>query len=677
MNFIIRYPLKIIIVNLLLPSCVFAATAEIELEQITVTSSKSRPSFNTEAVSKNQLTGRELTERGINDISDVTQRIGNFHLTNLGLGSLEQRFSLRGLTNTALFSDPSVVFYVDDVPYASSSTTMGHLVNIESVDVYRGAQPGRFGKNAYAGAVDIKTKQPDNKLSGAVAMELGSYDFYQVTANGSGALIDDRLYISLSGEYQQREGFLYNNYLNTHPDNQENFSGRAALKWTPTKNWDIRFTATKENFDSGAARFVRLDSPDFFTVRSEFSEYLKQQADSQALRMAYNTNDIEFLSVSSRRLWKMQRSTDLNLTPVQFNRIQDFSQEAWTQEFRLRSKNNNSDWVWQTGLFYSTIDKPGISDTIIFNTTTRNKVKKLNFENYAAFGQLNYQGIKDVKAYFDVRFDYVTARVEAENLSPNGSRIALQQDDKAFFVSPKFGIDYTVSPNALVYISSGLSSKRPGFTGANPNQTVSYYKKETVWQNEMGLKTNWLDKRFQLNLAGFYYDIDNYQVERFFSNLDYGLANATKAHSYGFEVESQTKIIDNLWLETALGYTHTQFDEYRDPITDVNYAGKVAPFVPDFTSTVALQYKDSDGYFARAEWLWTGKTYFDENNTSLMSQNDYSTANLRIGYAQKNYSIYGFASNITDNHYYTYKIGGTRGTPGEPRMIGVRLGVSF
>lgn len=673
-----RYPLKIIIANFFLPSCVFAATEKIELAPVTVTAvSQSRPSFNTEAVSKNQLTGQELTERGINDIAELSQRIGNFHLTNSGMGSLEQRFSMRGLTNTALFSDPSVVFYVDDVPYSSSIATMGHLFDIDSVDVYRSAQPAQFGKNAYAGAVDIKTRQPDNQLSGGVALELGKFDTRQVTANASGAFIADQLYFSLSGEYQQRDGFLYNSYLNTRPDNQENFSGRAALKWTPTKQWDIRFTATKEDFNYGAARFVRLDSPDFFTVRSELPEYLKQQADSQALRIAYNTDDLEFLSVSSRRSWKMQRGTDLNLIPTQFNRFQDFSQEAWTQEFRLRPKNQNTAWTWQTGLFYSNIDKPGVSDTVIFNTTTRSNTPTLNFENYAAFGQLSYLGVEDLKVYLDLRFDYVTARVESENLYPNGSRVALQQHDDAFFVSPKFGIDYTLSPNALVYAASGLSSKRPGFTGANPNQTVSYYKKETAWQNEIGLKTNWFDKRFRLNVAGFYYDIENYQVERFFSTLDYGVTNAAKAHSLGFEVESQTQLIDSLWLETSLGYTHTQFDQYIDPITKVSYAGKVAPFVPDFTSTVALQYKHPDGYFARAEWLWTGKTYFDENNTKLMSQNDYSIANVRIGYEKKSYSIYAFVNNLTDTHYYSFKIGDTRGTPSTPRMIGVRLGVSF
>lgn len=114
---------------------------------------------------------------------------------------------------------------------------------IDSLDVYRRSQPARFGKNAYAGAIDVKTKQPANELHAGVALELANYNQHQVTANSSGALIKDQLYFNLSGEFQQRDGFLYNSYLHITPDNQEMFSGRVGLKWTPTNAWDVRFTA--------------------------------------------------------------------------------------------------------------------------------------------------------------------------------------------------------------------------------------------------------------------------------------------------------------------------------------------------------------------------------------------------------------------------------------------------
>jgi iron complex outermembrane receptor protein len=170
--------------------------------------------------------------------------------------------------------------------------------------------------------------------------------------------------------------------------------------------------------------------------------------------------------------------------------------------------------------------------------------------------------------------------------------------------------------------------------------------------------------------------IKNYQVERFFTAIDYAVVNAPKAHSMGFEVESQARLMDNLSLDGNFGYTHIRFDNYTDPITKVNFAGKTAPFIPELTGLRALQYKHPLGYFARAEGVWTGRTYFDENNTHNTSQDAYALANVRIGYEQKNYSVYAFVKNIADTHYYTFKVD-VRGVPSDPRLFGVRLAVSF
>jgi iron complex outermembrane receptor protein len=656
-----------------------AAFATTELAPITVSEQLSTaPSFNTEPVSKTELYSQELSERGITSLDNITQQIANLHLMNAGVGSYGQQFSLRGITNTPLFSVPAVVFYVDDVPYSSSVATMGHLFTIDSVEAYRSSQPARFGKNAYAGAVDIKTKQPENVLHAGVALELGNFNQHQVTAYSSGALIKDKLYFNLSGEYQQRDGFLYNSYLNTTPDNQVNFSGRAALKWTPTKVWDVRLMLSKENFNYGASRFVRLDAPDFYTVRSEVTEKLKQQADSEAIRLAYHGDDYELLSVSSRRFWQMSpRVVDLNLLPTPFTRTQNAVETGWTQEFRLAPKDQHRTWNWHTGLFYSHVNKHSVTDTFVQNSNTRIGLNKHDTDNYAVFGQLSYQGFKSVKPYLDTRLEYVTTAVDGNNVFPNGIKTRLQQRNSAFFVSPKLGVNISLSNNALMYAATGLAFKPSGFTIANINDNLSHYKQERLWNNELGIKSQWFDDRLKFNVAGFYYQIENYQVERFFTQTDYAIVNAPKAHSVGFEVEFQAQLMENLSLDGNFGYTHSQFDDYRDPITQVNYAGKIAPFVPELTGLLALQYKHPQGYFARAEGVWTGKTYFDENNTSLMSQNPYALANLRVGYEQKNYSIYLFAKNVADTRYYTFKIDSLRGAPSDPRLFGVRLAVNF
>jgi iron complex outermembrane receptor protein len=659
--------------------CPTTALATIQLAPVIVSEKPSTvPSFNTEPVSKNEFYQQELIERGIRNLDNITRQIANLHITNEGIGSYAQRVSLRGLVNTALFSIPTVPIYVDDVPYSNVLTTIGNLFGIDSLDVYRSSQPGRFGKNAYAGAMNIKTRQPENDLHAGVALELGNYNQHQVTANASGALVKDHLYFNLNGQFQEREGFLFNSYLNTTPDNLSSFSGRAALKWTPNQAWDVRLLLTKENFDYGANRLVRLDSPDFYTVRSEANEKLKQQADSEAIRIAYHGDDYELLSVSGRRFWQMSpRVVDLNLLPTVFTRTQNSVETAWTQEFRLSPKDQHNTWNWQTGLFYSNVEKHATLDTLLLNTNTRIALNKHITDSYAVFGQLAYQDFKQIKPYLDLRVDYVKTAVNGANTFPNGRTISLQQRDGSFFVSPKFGIDVTLSDNALLYASTGLAFKPAGFTIANINENLSHYKQERLWNNELGIKSQWFNDRFKLNLAGFYYDIENYQVERFFTLTDYAIVNAPRAHNYGFEVESQAQLMENLTLEGNFGYTHSQFDQYRDPVTRVNYAGNAIPFVPEFTGLLALQYKHPQGYFARFEGMWTGKTYFDEINTDIMQQKAYSIANVRLGYEQKNYSVYVFAKNITDTRYYTFKIDSLRGTPSAPRMVGVRLAVNF
>jgi iron complex outermembrane receptor protein len=310
-------------------------------------------------------------------------------------------------------------------------------------------------------------------------------------------------------------------------------------------------------------------------------------------------------------------------------------------------------------------------------TNTHIALNKHVTDNYALFGQLAFQGFKQIKPYLDLRFEYVQTTVDGNNVFANGRKVSLQQNNGSFFVSPKLGVNVTLSDNALLYAATGLSFKPSGFTIANIDSNLSRYKQERLWNNELGIKSQWFDDRFKFNVAGFYYEVKNYQLERFFTQTDYAIVNAPKAHSYGFEVESQAQLMDNLTLDGNFGYTHSQFDDYRDPVTKVNYAGNLAPFVPELTGLLALQYKHPQGYFARAEGVWTGKTYFDESNTGIMSQNPYAIANMRVGYERKNYSIYLFVKNLADTRYYTFKIDSVRGTPSDPRQFGVRLALSF
>jgi iron complex outermembrane receptor protein len=656
---------------------VFASVANAEtvtLDPMIITGQKTTlPSFNDEADSKNDFYAEELPERGISRLQDISKNIANFNLTDQGLGSFRQVFSMRGLANTAIFGAPAVVFYVDDVAYSSSITNMGQLLDIESLTVYRNAQPGGFGKNAYAGAVDIHTQQPSNTLKGGVGVEIGTYDAYGVNAKSSGALIKDKLFFNLSGLYNQRDGFLTNTTLNNHPDSQENFSGRAALTWKPTSKFDARLTLTKDDFDYGNGRFVRLDNPKSYTTKANVSEKLQQNADSQSLRLAYELENYNLLSISSRRAWEMSPFVvDLDLTPNNFaKRNLGNSETTWSQEVRFSPKNQGV-WNWNVGGFYSNAQFKE-HDHIVTSSDDKYWTDKQT-DNYAIFGHLAYQGFKDLNLYTDLRLDYVTSHLYSTYDSDIPVSIAVNRDYETVFASPKWGVDYQISPHSLIYAATGFGFKPGGLTYANTEPSVIQFSKETSWQNSIGIKNDWFDKRIKTNLAAFYYQITDYQVERFFAGGNYATFNAPKVSSYGVEFENQIELLENLALENTAGYTHIRFDDYHDSLSKTNYTGNTVPFVPEFNTLTALQYKHPQGYFARAEWQLKGNTYFNEGNT--LSQNAYSNVNLRVGYAKSNYSSYVFVNNLADTYYYTTQLG-ARGAVGDPRMVGVRLSVNY
>lgn len=664
-----------------IPYCFFAlasvaSAAPVTLETVTITTQKAtEPSFNREADSKNEFYAEELQERGMYRLQDISKNIANFNITDQSLGSLRQLFTMRGLTNTSLFSAPAVVFYVDDVAYSSPMTNMGQLFDIESLSVYRSSQPGRFGKNAYAGAVDIQTRQPDNTFKNSVALDMGSYDYHAVNVKSAGALIKDQLYFSLGGVYNGRDGFLYNSFLNNHPDAQENFSGRAALTWKPSSAWDIRLTLTKDDFNYGNARFTRLDQPNSFVTEAGLNEQLQQNADSQNLRIAHETENYKLLSISSHRFWQLSPlSVDLDLKPLAIaSRYLKNDEESWTQEVRLSPKKPGL-WDWQLGGFFSTSQFDEL-DNILLTANRDVYLTDKQTENYAAFGRLAYQGFTDLKLYTELRLDYVSSHLNSSlNSSPSGFFLPVTRSYDTFFASPKWGVDYRLSGHSLVYAATGFGFKPGGLTFANIEPRAIQFDQETLWHNTVGIKNDWFNERLKTHIAAFYYDISDYQVEHFFAGGNYSAFNAPKVSSYGLEFEDQLRIIDNLALENSVGYTHIRFDDYHDRITGVDYTGNTVPFVPEFNALTALQYKHPQGYFARAEWLWKGNTYFDEMN--LLHQNAYSVINLRIGYAKEHYDAYVYVNNLSDTYYYTTQLG-ARGAPGDPTMAGVRLSLNY
>jgi iron complex outermembrane receptor protein len=199
-----------------------------------------------------------------------------------------------------------------------------------------------------------------------------------------------------------------------------------------------------------------------------------------------------------------------------------------------------------------------------------------------------------------------------------------------------------------------------------------------MWHNEIGVQSNWLDERISADLAFFYYDIDNYQVEEHFSQTDYAVINANKVTSYGVELSFETTLTDTIKILGGFAYTHATFADSFDPLNTSNINNKKAPYVPEFNVNISGLFKHPSGIFARLDFLWTGKTYFYAENSDSLSEQDYTVLNAHLGYQYKNFSVNAYVKNLSESQYFTQKIASLNiGVPGQPRTFGARVSIDF
>lgn len=637
-------------------------------------------------LSASAVSGESLAEANRQNARDLSATIPNMAMTDTGLRAFGDVTSMRGLTNTPFFGGTSVVQYVDDVPQGNAFSHAHQLHAVDRVEVFRGPQGWLFGQNPYGGAVNIVSKVPGDFWEGDLFTQYGSYESFLGDAHVMGPL-QENLFLKLGGSYTKRNGYLYNTTLRTHPDDQRHTSGSGTLYWRPGPDWDIRLSVSADRFEDGAVRLSPL-AGDPYTVTSNLHGKTHQRSNNQALRIAYEGDDIRFLAVTSRREWEIDPYLfDLDLGPFPGNRsliIQD--QDLLSQEFRLSSVEGG-DWEWSLGAYLASTEIDGRTQRDFFVpvppngdlfplTTTTNYT--LDEENYALFGQVSYHGIDRWGWHLGLRADYVKKSIERDAVGLVGPVPTVDESENYFYVSPRFGIDYELSDTSLAYLSTGLSHKPGGYSAFMDDPDQAEYDEERSWTTELGWKKTWLDDRLRTNVALFYNKIRDYQVERSLVATDYAVLNAERAESYGAEFEFHARLFDGFTVEGSLGVIETEFDRFTDPLTGADLSGNEAPFVPDLDASLAAVYRHESGFFGRVEVIYQGQTYFDDFNTETFEEPGYTLLNASLGYAKDGFELSVFGQNLTEEVYHTnISPDLSAGTVGAPMVVGLRCSYSF
>ena len=194
--------------------------------EIVVTAQRQSQNVLSVPMSIQAISGEKLTDNGIRQMSDLQQATPGLVPAN---GSGYDQIYIRGIGNSIFVgADPSVAMFIDDVPRVFG-TSVNNFVDVERVEVIKGAPGALYGRNATGGAINIITRQPNTEaLAGTFRVSYGEKNTFQ----GSGFLnipLSDNIAWTISGERRTHDPYIKNITTTGNLFNASNFPSGSYL----------------------------------------------------------------------------------------------------------------------------------------------------------------------------------------------------------------------------------------------------------------------------------------------------------------------------------------------------------------------------------------------------------------------------------------------------------------
>lgn len=683
--------------------------ATTQLEDVVVTAQKTEEEIQKIPLSVSAISSVKVQQYRMWNSQDITGVVPNLYSANPG--DNRNVTSIRGITSTSY--DPSVATYVDGVNQFSLDTYIAPLVDIERIEVLRGPQGTLYGRNAMGGVINIITKQPDNRTAGFGEVSIGTYGQQRYTAGVRTPLIKDKLFLGVSGMYDQADGFYTNEYDNSHFDKKHSVVGNYYLRYLASPAWSFTLNV-KHNANRNNGTFPLSYDPftNPFTVNQNSTTTMVDNLFNGSFSANYAGKGFNFSSQTTYQSnWRYyQQPIDGDFSPIDgITIINDYGKDwnnvkAWTQEFKFTSPAAASDFKWTGGVYLFHQENP-VKQTTHFGADAAyidpNAIPNSNSINtstgkttgYALFGQATYSLTEQLDVVGGLRYDFEhkTQSTKGEFQVLPGPPFTTVADTSATAdfsaISPKAGLALHLNEGSHLYFNYSRGFRTGGFTqlSLDPSQPPLFsFKPEYSNNLEIGWKQSLPDHKLRYNLTFFYIKATDVQVPTLVLPQAITVTrNAGELESKGVEVEISATPVPHLQFDYNFGYTDAKYTTLKlsQNGSEVNLNGNHQLFTPTITSMLAVQYDwnlPSDSglkVIVRGEWMFLGDQYFDLANT--IKQSGHSLLNARAGLSMNNWELFFWGRNLTDSRYIAYAYDFGAAHLGNPANYGVTLRKSF
>jgi iron complex outermembrane receptor protein len=434
-----------------------------------------------------------------------------------------------------------------------------------------------------------------------------------------------------------------------------------------------------------------------------------------SLTLSWQLGDLTLKSITGYRDQEQTFGTDPDGSPETIvDELDTTDQSQFSQELQLSGTSFGDRLRWVAGLYYFEEDADGLMDVTLLpgifaaleglpgpfvplapgvtcppppdvplpcaggagnplNTIfdlTRIITLEQQAESFAVYGQASYQLTDPLSVTLGVRYTQEDKDFATSLFLPTSGIYLIpptERSDSWSDVSPRLGFEYRASGEVLLYASASKGFKSGGFNGRGSNANeVNAYEPEELWSYEIGVKSEWWQRRLRLNAAAFFNDYEDLQFTTQTVAPDGTqvvlVGNAAKAEISGLELELVAAPTDALNLGITVGYLDSEYTEIDETVQTITLDSELIG-APEWTASAAADFTIPVAEWAevvlRSDYTYRAKTYFDAANTESVSQDGYGLWNAAITVQSptQRWALTAGVLNVADEEYRVTGVG--------------------
>jgi iron complex outermembrane recepter protein len=716
-----------------------ASSDSSSLEEVVVTARRRTESLQDTPVSVSSVSVAGLEAKQAVNLGDLQGAVPNLLITQQSSGAEAANLSLRGLTFADIEKsfDPTVAVVVDGVYLGTSTGQYLDFFDVSDLEVLRGPQGTLFGRNTIGGVINITRTRPTGEFGANIEYSYGHYGD-QIVRSVFNAPIVDSLAMKLFYFDSRSDGFLRDYLTGGDRGGYHNQTFGATFLLNPKdSNLDVLLTLEKaqslfdtstSNITNSSEAFGAIEQPiavnrnvtnDLYTVFStpSMGEY---HAPAVTLNVNWTPGPVKITSVTGYRSSHEDQTQDFDsaseallvpsLAPLYYaHRIQDFHQ--FSEEVRGSGQITSTlDYV--VGVYYY---NSGYILTQYTNILGAGyglpQVASGSARSVAAFADFDWN------FYDRWRLNFGGRETQDKKSLLNYDPTFLGNPSATFTkFTPKIELDFRPTPDYMIYASESEGYRSGGYSNraATVTATNTAFQPEDVWSSEVGVKSQWFDRRLDVNIAYFDSQYRHMQQTTTIPGGPTGnqtiVSNVGSAVIRGVELEVTGRPSQGLILNGSVSTLSSHFDNfvtggvYNGKLTNFDYSGVNLIYAPTLSITANADYKIPTpigeilphvGYRFIASYdqqVSIGPTQVAPDGTVIVLANDPRvrapaerlldaalTDTFTINNVQTHIGIYG--RNLTNDvgPATAFTVAGlfSYATAREPRTYGVTIGCKF